>query len=211
MPPPFPPKPPNKCCHWKMSDTSTKKLTIKDIRSWQVLTRGPSRDRIARSYRRTGPDLTVRMGVKDRIARLLLLQYVLGIWGPFKPWLCALKSSKKQPQDRKAIFETLSLPVAKILSPVAKQAPTKRTPSSFPQSERNHFNRSLVRTRVWRGLSNRPRTLKTAERKRTSWKRALSLIFLFLVFWVFLVFSDQRKFLCILGVFSNFSVFQGEI
>ena len=32
---------------------------------------------------------------------------------------------QKQPQDRKTIFETLSLPVAKILLPVARQAPTK--------------------------------------------------------------------------------------
>ena len=32
---------------------------------------------------------------------------------------------QKQPQDRKTSFETLSLPVAKILSPVARQAPTK--------------------------------------------------------------------------------------
>ena len=32
---------------------------------------------------------------------------------------------QKQPQDRKTIFETLSLPVAKILSPVTRQAPTK--------------------------------------------------------------------------------------
>ena len=35
---------------------------------------------------------------------------------------------QKQPQDRKTIFETLSLPVAKILSPVARQAPTKSAP-----------------------------------------------------------------------------------
>ena len=32
----------------------------------------------------------------------------------------------KRPQDRKTAFETLLLPVAKILSPVARQAPTKR-------------------------------------------------------------------------------------
>ena len=33
-----------------------------------MLSRGPSGDRIARSCRHTGPDLTIRMGVKDRIA-----------------------------------------------------------------------------------------------------------------------------------------------
>ena len=32
---------------------------------------------------------------------------------------------QRQPQDRKTVFETLSLPVAEILSPVARQAPTK--------------------------------------------------------------------------------------
>ena len=42
---------------------------------------------------------------------------------------------QKQPQDRKTVFETLSLPVAKILSPVARQAPTKFwTPRKYPQN-----------------------------------------------------------------------------
>ena len=39
--------------------------------------------------------------------------------------VCTPEIKQKQPQDRKTIFETLSLPVAKILSPVARQAPTK--------------------------------------------------------------------------------------
>ena len=64
-------------------------------RSWQVLSRGPSGDRIARSCHHTGPDLTIRIGVKDRIAKLLLSQYVLGFWGPFKPWLYALGNQAK--------------------------------------------------------------------------------------------------------------------
>ena len=38
--------------------------------SWQMPSRGPSGDRIARSCRHTGPDLTVRIGVKDRTAKL---------------------------------------------------------------------------------------------------------------------------------------------
>ena len=38
---------------------------------------------------------------------------------------CMPEIKQKQPQDRKTIFEILSLPVAKILSPVARQAPTK--------------------------------------------------------------------------------------
>ena len=36
-----------------------------------------------------------------------------------------LQIKQKEPQDHKTIFETLPLPVAKMLSPVAKQAPTK--------------------------------------------------------------------------------------
>ena len=48
--------------------------------SWQVLSRGPSGGRIARSCHHTGPDLTVRIGVKDRIEKLLLSHYVLGFW-----------------------------------------------------------------------------------------------------------------------------------
>ena len=45
-------------------------------RSRQVLSRGPPEERIPRSSRHTGPDLTVRIAVKDRIAKLLLSQYV---------------------------------------------------------------------------------------------------------------------------------------
>ena len=41
---------------------------------------------------------------------------------------------QKQPQDRKTIFATLSLPVAKILSPVARQAPTKCPQEESPLS-----------------------------------------------------------------------------
>ena len=35
------------------------------------------------------------------------------------------------------------------------------------------FNRSLVRTGVWRGFWNRPRTHKITERRRQFWKRTL--------------------------------------
>ena len=35
------------------------------------------------------------------------------------------------------------------------------------------FNRTLVRTGVWRGFWNRPRAFKTAEISRKSWKKAL--------------------------------------
>ena len=53
-------------------------------------------------------------------------QYVLSwVSGSLSIHDCMSKVKQKQPQDRKTIFETLSLPVAKILSPVARQAPTK--------------------------------------------------------------------------------------
>ena len=43
-------------------------------RSWNVLLREPSGDKIARSFRHTVPDLTVKTEVKDRIANSLLSQ-----------------------------------------------------------------------------------------------------------------------------------------
>ena len=49
---------------------------------------------VGKCCRHTGPDLTIRIGVKDRIAELLLSQYVLGFWGPFKPRLDALNQAK---------------------------------------------------------------------------------------------------------------------
>ena len=73
---------------------------------------------LLQSCRHTVPDITVKTEVKDRIAKNLLSQHVLGFLDPFKPAL-------KQAQDHKTHFETMSLPVAKILSPVARQAPTK--------------------------------------------------------------------------------------
>ena len=76
-----------------------------------VLSREPSGDRIARSCRHTVPDLTVKTEAKDRIAKGLLSQ------------------------DRKTHFETTSLPVAKILSPVTRQAPTKSRESPHGSSQ----------------------------------------------------------------------------
>ena len=40
--------------------------------------------------------------------------------------IVCLEIEQKQAQDRKTHFETVSLPVAQVLSPVARQAPTKR-------------------------------------------------------------------------------------
>ena len=45
--------------------------------------------------------------------------------------------------------------------------------SRFAPSLGKRFNRSLVRTGLWRGFWNRPWTLKTAERRGKSWKRRL--------------------------------------
>ena len=60
-----------------------------------MLSRGPSGDRIARSCRHTSPELTVRVGVKDRQDRkTAIIAICFGLLGPFKPWLYALKSSK---------------------------------------------------------------------------------------------------------------------
>ena len=52
-------------------------------RSWPVLSQGPSGDRIARSCRHTGPDLTVRIRVKDRIAKLLSPHMFWVAWALF--------------------------------------------------------------------------------------------------------------------------------
>ena len=73
-----------------------------------MLAWGPSGDRIARY---TGPDLTIRIGVKDRIAKLLLSHHVLAFWGPFRAWLHALKSSKNTTGSQNNFWDT-TLPVA---------------------------------------------------------------------------------------------------
>ena len=48
-----------------------------------------------------------------------------GLPGPFQTMIVCPEIKQKQPQDRKTLFEILSLPVTKILLPVARQAPTK--------------------------------------------------------------------------------------
>ena len=76
-----------------------------------------------------------------------------GLLGPFfQTMIVCPEIKQKQPQDRKTIFETLSLPVAKmILSPVARQAPTKlqrierksgkKSPQKYPlRDQKNHGN-----------------------------------------------------------------------
>ena len=68
----------NKDGRWEKGDNGVAEL------SWQVLSRAPSGDWIARFCRHTGPDLTVKIGVQNRNAKLLLSQYVWGFWGPFQ-------------------------------------------------------------------------------------------------------------------------------
>ena len=48
-----------------------------------------------------------------------------GLLGAFQAMIECPELKQTQPQDRKTIFETLLLPVTKILPPVARQAPTK--------------------------------------------------------------------------------------
>ena len=62
--------------------------------------------------------------MKDRIAKLIVATG-FGLLGPSQTMIACPDIKQKQPQNRKTLFETLSLPVAKILSPVARQAPTK--------------------------------------------------------------------------------------
>ena len=50
---------------------------------------------------------------------------MFGHLGRFETMIVCPEIKQKQPQDRKTIFETLSLLVAKILLPVARQAQTK--------------------------------------------------------------------------------------
>ena len=100
-----------------------------------MLSRGPSGNRIARSCRHTGPDLTIETRGERQDRKLLLSQYVLGS-GALSIHDCMPAIKQKQPQDRKAAFEALPLPVAKILSPVARQAPAK-CKKFLPQNEQN--------------------------------------------------------------------------
>ena len=55
----------------------------------------------------------------------IIIAICFGFLGLFQTMIASTEiRPKKQAQDRKTHFETVSLPVAKILSPVARQAPT---------------------------------------------------------------------------------------
>ena len=79
-----------------------------------------------------------RPNTKDRGWKLgsqtAIIAICFGLLVPFQTIIVCTEIKQKQPQDRKTVFETLSLPVAKILSPVVRQAPTKVT-RSFPISD----------------------------------------------------------------------------
>ena len=75
-----------------------------------------------RSCRHTVPDLTVKIEVKDRIAKNTYFRCMF--WASGALIVCP-EIKQKQEQDRKTHFETVSLPVAETLSAVARQAPTK--------------------------------------------------------------------------------------
>ena len=53
-----------------------------------------------------------------------------GFLGPFQAMIVCLEIKQKQPQDCKTIFETLSLPVAKIRSPVLSRDRRQRRTDS---------------------------------------------------------------------------------
>ena len=61
------------------------------------------------SCRHTSPDLTVRIGAKDGIAKLLFIAICFGLLGPFQTmWLYSLKSSKNSHRIAKIIWDTIA-------------------------------------------------------------------------------------------------------
>ena len=94
--------------------------TLSIVGGWRVLV-----ETIPRSCRHTVPDLTIKTEVKDRDRKKLIIAICLGLLEPFQTIIVCPEIKQKQAQDRKTHFETVSLPVAKILSLVARHAPTK--------------------------------------------------------------------------------------
>ena len=91
--------------------------------------------------------------MKDRIAKCYC-RNMFWVLGPFQTMIVCTEIKQEQPQDRKTIFETLSLSVAKILSPVARQAPTK-----FREIAEQPKDKSLRRTSL-------PLTSRDSGRKK---------------------------------------------
>ena len=63
--------------------------------------------------------------MKDRVAKKIIIAICFGLLAPFQTMSVRLEIKQKQAQDRDKHFEAVSLPVAKILSPVARHAPTE--------------------------------------------------------------------------------------
>ena len=106
---------------WSASVTSS--VTINDSKKFSVATQMSfSAVVVGACCRHTVPDLTVKTEVKDRTAKCLLSQCVLGFWSlsnhDCMPWNQGKTSTRSQTD-----LETVSLPVAKILSPVARLSP----------------------------------------------------------------------------------------
>ena len=84
------------------------------------------------------------------------------------PCLCWITDVPLAPSPPPCLSENPPPPLFSIQTP---RPATSQTPPPFPLQKA--FNRSLVRTGVWRGFWNRPQNLKTTERGREYWKRAL--------------------------------------
>ena len=89
-----------------------------------------------------------RIGVKDRIAKPAIIAICFGLLGPFQTMILCREIKQNQPQDCKTIFETLSLPVTKILSSVARQAPTK-----FLGISRKFVDISQISLNLWNSVA----------------------------------------------------------
>ena len=88
-----------------------------------------------------------------------------GLLGPFQAMNVCTENKQQQPQDRKTIFETLSLPVAKIFSPVARQAPTK---FRFSETSSGLLGGGPFPLRESEALSEMPAEPQQCRRKKSS-------------------------------------------
>ena len=98
-----------------VSGVSRKTVLRLRRQSWNVLSREPSGDRIARSCRHSVPGLPLK-DMKDRIRQKCIIAVCFGLLGPCQTVFVRPEIKQKQAQDRKTYLETVSLPVAKILT-----------------------------------------------------------------------------------------------
>ena len=93
--------------------------------------------------RRITPSDIQQQRWKHRIAKTLLSQYVLGLWGPLQTMIGCPEIKQKPAQHRKIPFETVSLPLASHWEEV--RAPPSfckvpRLPRKFPELPRRFFS-----------------------------------------------------------------------